>query len=33
MTMHKIAIFSHRCSVKALNKPKGWEIYNLPNQI
>ena len=33
MTIHKIATFSHRCLVKALNKPKGWEIYNLPNQI
>ena len=31
----KIATFSHNCSVKALNKPKGkgWEIYNFPNQI
>ena len=30
---NKIAIFSKKCSVKALNKPEGWEIYNFPNQI
>ena len=35
MAIYKKATFSHRCSVKALNKPQGedWEIYNLPDQI
>lgn len=35
MAIYKKAIFSHRCSVKALNKPtgKGWDIFDLPNQI
>jgi len=30
---NKIAIFSKECSIKALNEPKNWDIYNLPNQI
>ena len=30
---NKIAVFSKKCSIKALNKPQGWEIYNFPNQI
>jgi len=33
--MYKRATFSHKCKVTALNNPKGkgWDIYNLPNQI
>jgi len=33
MAIKKIATFSHKCEITALNKPKGWEIFNLPNQI
>ena len=33
MAFEKIATFSHKCKVTALNRPKGWEIFNLPNQI
>lgn len=33
MAMEKRATFSHKSSIKALNQPKGWEIFNLPNQI
>ncbi len=35
MTMHKKAIFSHKCKLTALNKPKGkgWDIFDFPNQI
>ncbi len=33
--MYKRATFSHKCKVTALNKPKGkgWDIFELPNQI
>jgi len=33
MAFEKIATFSYKHEVTALNKPKGWEIFNLPNQI
>lgn len=35
MAMYKRATFSYKCKVTALNNPKGkgWDIYNLPNQI
>ena len=35
MAMYKKATFSHKCKVTALNKPKGkgWDIFELPNQI
>lgn len=35
MSIIKKAIFSHNCSIRALNSPKGegWNIFNLPNQI
>jgi hypothetical protein len=35
MAMYKRATFSHKCKVTALNKPKGkgWDIFDLPNQI
>ena len=33
MAFNKIATFSHKSKVTALNKPKNWEIFNLPNQI
>lgn len=35
MAMYKIAIFSHKCKIIALNQPQGegWDIYNLPDQI
>jgi hypothetical protein len=35
MAMYKKATFSHKCKVTALNSPKGkgWDIFNLPNQI
>ena len=35
MAIYKKAIFSHKCTVTALNKPKGegWDIYDFPNQI
>ena len=35
MTMYKKAIFSYKCKLTALNNPKGkgWDVYDLPNQI
>jgi len=35
MALYKVATFSHKCSVKALNRPKGegWELYKFPDQI
>lgn len=35
MAIYKKAIFNYKCPVKALNNPKGkgWDIYELPNQI
>jgi len=35
MAMYKKAIFSYKCKVTALNNPKGkgWDVYDLPNQI
>jgi intein/homing endonuclease len=35
MAFHKIARMFHKCSIRALNTPKGegWDIYDLPNQI
>jgi hypothetical protein len=35
MAFNKTAIMSHKCSVRALNRPSGagWDIFNFPNQI
>ena len=35
MSFNKKATFSHKCKIKALNRPKGegWDLFNLPNQI
>lgn len=33
MAFEKIATFSYKHEVTALNHPKGWEMFNLPKQI
>ena len=33
MAIYKTATFTYKHEVTALNKPKGWEIFKLPNQI
>jgi hypothetical protein len=33
MAFNKTAIISHKCSVKALNKPSNWDIINFPDKI